>query len=123
LKHGYPGRTIGWGRIAILIGIALSIAWTVFMLGRSSKQMLAHEVAIADEAKNSCESKTGQDCSKVRVRTYHEAYERDHAAGSLLPRIFEAMFPALVGWLIAYGIISVNRRVRRGWKMKRPAGI
>jgi hypothetical protein len=112
------GRIGGWGRIAIVVGIVLSIVWTGVMLVRSSDEMRALRLAIADDRKKSCverSTKTGEDCSTVWLRTYSEAEQRDRELPALIPEIVKALIPVLAAWLIVYGIISAIRWVSEGF--------
>jgi hypothetical protein len=116
----HPSRMSGWKRIAILIGVILSIAWIGVMLARSSQHMLALRLAIADEAKKSCEKKNETDCSQVWIPAYFEAQKRDDDLPTRLkPGIVEAFVPVLAGWLIAYGIILAMRWVAEGFRLDR----
>ena len=110
----------GWGRIAVLIGVVLSIAWMGAMLVQGSDRMRAQRFAIADESKKTCEKKsekTGEDCSGVWMRAYFAAEQLDRDRPALLqPGMLEALLPVLAGWLIVFGAISAFRWVVEGFR-------
>jgi hypothetical protein len=115
-----PERIGGWGRLAVVIGIVLSIVWSGAMLYRGSEQMRAEVLATADDAKKSCEEKGEKDCSRAWIDAYLEADKRQfETPGFLKPGFFEAVVPVLVGWLTAYGIISATRWVAEGFRLVR----
>jgi hypothetical protein len=47
----------GWGRLAIVFGIVLSIVWVGAMLYRGTERAHVQMLAIADDAKRTCEER------------------------------------------------------------------
>src|SRR5262245_1961517 len=79
--------------------------------------MRVERLAIADGAKKLCEERSEKDCSKAWMRAYFETENRQRDTFLLLkPGAIEAFVPVLVGWLIAYGIVSATRWVADGFK-------
>jgi hypothetical protein len=64
VDESQTSRIGGWGRIAIVIGVVLSIAWTGAMIVRGNEQMRFQKLAIADDAKRSEKGKRRQASSK-----------------------------------------------------------
>jgi hypothetical protein len=115
-----PERIGGWGRLAVVVGVVLSIVWSGAMLYRGSEQMRVQRLAFADEAKKSCEASSEKDCSGAWIRAYFEAQKRQDDLPDLLkPGAFEAFIPVLIAWLTAYGIVSAVRWVAEGFKQER----
>lgn len=90
------------------------------MLVRGSEQMRLQRLAIADDARKSCEVKRETDCSSVWMRAYFEAEKFQYDTPVLLkPGVLEGLLPVLAGWLIAYGIVFGFRWVREGFNLDR----
>jgi hypothetical protein len=112
-------RIGGWGRLAVVVGITLSIVWSGAMLYRGSEQMRLQVLAAADEAKRSCEERGEKDCSGAWMRAYFATQKRqDDTPEMFRPGFLEAFVPVLVGWLIAYGVISATRWVAEGFRLE-----
>lgn len=114
-------RIGGLGRVAIVFGIVLSIAWIGAMLVRGSEQMRVERLSIPDAAQKSCQERQEKDCPSVWMRTYFEVEKRQRDTPDLAkPGVLEGILPVLVGWLIAYGVVSAVRWIRDGFKLDRP---
>jgi len=110
----------GWGPIAILIGVVLSIAWTVVMVERGREQLGVWVQTSADAAKDFClrrnETEGRQDnCWVAWSKAYFEAQQRNRDIPYVLkPGVMEALLPVAAAWLIACGVIAAFRWVAEG---------
>jgi hypothetical protein len=99
-------RVGGWRELLSCLAPSYRLPGSVPCL-RDSEQMRVQRLSIADDAQKSCQERRERDCSGLWMRAYFEA-------GKLQRDI-----PALVGWLIGYGVVSAVRWIRDGFKLDR----
>jgi hypothetical protein len=103
-------------RIAIVIGIVLSIAWTGYWMVQKAEQLHALKMLTADGAKASCERKNAaggpqEDCATAWFNAFFEADKQKVELADLIL----ILIPVGLAWLIAYGIVAAIRWVAEGF--------